>query len=134
MKIAVSTADEVSVCGHLGHVSKFFIYEVEGATIVSRQIREVTPVHGPNDQHEHHHGEGEHQHHSGHHAGHGGLVGSISDCTAVITNGMGGGMVHALQGAGIDPVMTLETNPDAAVLAYLNGTIAKTSGCGHCGH
>jgi len=134
MKIAVSTADEVSVCGHLGHVSKLFIYEVEGATIVSRQIRQVTPVHGPNDRHEHHHGNDEHHHHSVHNAGHGGLVGSISDCTAVITNGMGSGMVHALQSAGIDPVMTLETSPDAAVIAYLSGTIATTSGCGHCGH
>lgn len=133
MKIAVSTADEVSVCGHLGHVSKFFIYEIEGNLIVSRQIREVTPVHGPDDHHEHH-GDGEHHHHSGHHAGHGGLVGSILDCAAVITNGMGGGMVNALSSAGIDPVITLETNPDVAVIAYLNGTIETTSGCGHCGH
>jgi predicted Fe-Mo cluster-binding NifX family protein len=130
MKIAVSTTDGVSVCGHLGHVSRFFVYEIEAGSVISREIREVTPVHGPNDRHEHHqHGNGEH-----HHEGHGGLVGSISDCSAVITNGMGGGMVHALQGAGIDPVITPETNPDAAVTAYLNGTIATTSGCGQCGH
>ena len=134
MRIAVSTADGVSVCGHLGHVSKFFIYEVEGDSITSRQIREVIPVHsGPHGHHQH----GDHHHHEGHHGGgdhHGGLVGSVSDCAAVITNGMGGGMVYALQGAGIDPVITRETDPDAAVLDYLRGTLETTEGCASCGH
>lgn len=133
MRIAVSTADGVSVCGHLGHVSKFFIYEVDNTSIISRQLRDVIPVHaGEHGQHDHHHGD---HHHGGQHGDrHGGLVGSISDCAAVITNGMGGGMVHALSSVGIDPVITRETDPDAAVLSYLRGTLETTEGCASCGH
>jgi len=132
MKIAVSTADGVSVCGHLGHVSKFLIYEVDDNKIVSKELREVTPVHsGPHGHHEHHHGE-HHHHHGGDH--HGGLVGSVSDCKAVITNGAGGGMVAALSHAGIDPVITPETDPDVAVMAYIQGTITRAGGCASCGH
>lgn len=126
MRIAVSTADGVSVCGHLGHVSKFLVYEVDDNNkIVSKELREVTPVHsGSHGDHHHHHG-GDH---------HGGLVGSVSDCKAVITNGAGGGMVAALSHAGIDPVITSETDPDVAVMAYIRGTITRAGGCASCGH
>ncbi len=126
MRIAVSTADGISICGHLGRVSKFFIYEVEGNTVVSRELREVTPVHGPSDQHHHNH---DHNHN-----GHGTLLGSLSDCSAVITNGMGGGMIAALTDAGMDPVITGERNPDTAVASYLSGSLETTHGCNHCSH
>ena len=122
MKIAVSTEDGVSICGHLGHVSKFIVYEVNGNTITSKELRQVTPVHGPG---EHHH---DHNHH---HGGHGGLVTSLSDCSTVITNGMGGPMAAALHGAGIDPVVTRESDPDVAVAAYLVGSLEKGGTCEH---
>ncbi|MCL6472562.1 MAG: iron-molybdenum cofactor biosynthesis protein [Firmicutes bacterium] len=128
-KIAVSTADGVSICGHLGRVSKFFIYEVKDGAIVSKNLREVTPVHGSHERHNHDHN---HNHH--HHAGHGTLIDSLSDCSAVITNGMGGGMVAALTSAGMDPVITAESDPDTAVLAYLNGALEASEGCSHCSH
>jgi len=129
MRIAVSTADTVSICGHLGHCSKFFIYEIKDGAILSRQIREVTPVHGPQGAHH-----GEHHQGAGHHGSHTGLVGSLSDCSAVITNGMGGGMIASLKSAGIDPVITSETDPDVAVKAYIEGSLQRAShGCSECG-
>ncbi len=132
MRIAVSTDDGISICGHLGRVSKFFIYEVEGDKVVSRELREVTPVHGPNDHHHHNHN---HDHnHNHHHDGHGTLISSLLDCSAVITNGMGGGMVAALENAGMDPVITGERDPDRAVKNYLDGTLKTTYGCNHCNH
>lgn len=141
MKIAVSTADGVSICGHLGRCSKFFVYEVDAGSIVSREIREVTPVHGPGEHGHHagehsHHGSGEHVHHHAGGHGHGGVIQALSDTSAIITNGMGGHFATALQAAGIDPVITSESNPDVAVKAYLDGTLGPTGGgcgCG-CGH
>lgn len=132
MKIAVSTEDGVLICGHLGHVSKFLVYGVDNGAIVSKELRSVTPVHSPRDHHQH----GEHDHNRANHNGdhHGGLVGSISDVSAVLTNGAGGGMIAALKGAGIDPVVTSESDPDVAVMAYVAGTLARSSGgCKGCG-
>lgn len=132
MKIAVSTEDGTQVCGHLGHVSKFLVYEVDNSAIVSKEIRSVTPVHSP-QEHRHH---GEHNHSEAQHNGdhHGGLVGSLSDVSVVITNSAGGGMLAALKGAGIDPVVTSENDPDVAVMAYVAGTLARSSGgCKGCG-
>ncbi len=126
MRIAVSTDDGISICGHLGRVSKFFIYEVEGDAIISRGLREVTPVHGPNDHH--------HDNHNHHHGGHGTLISSLLDCSVVITNGMGGGMIAALTDAGMDPVITGERDPDRAVKNYLDGALETTYGCNHCNH
>jgi predicted Fe-Mo cluster-binding NifX family protein len=131
MKIAVSTEDGIQICGHLGHVSKFLVYEVDNGSVLSKKIRNVTPVHS---SHEHHHGEHGHNHAHPNGDHHGGLVGSLSDISAVITNGAGGGMIAALKSAGIDPVITPESDPDVAVMAYAAGTLARSShGCRSCG-
>lgn len=127
MKIAVSTADGRTICGHLGSCSKFFIYDVEDGKTISREIRDVTPVHGP---HEGHHLDAHH------HGSHEGLAGSLSDCAAVITNGMGRPMAASLQVRGIDPVITAESDPDMAVDLYLKGNLKgkEHQGYCNCGH
>ena len=132
MKIAVSTEDGALICGHLGHVSKFLVYEVDNGAIISKDIRTVTPVHGPQDHHNHgEHGDNRANHNGDHH---GGLVGSVSDVSALITNSAGGGMLAALKGVGIDAVVTSESDPDVAVMAYVAGTLVRASGgCKGCG-
>lgn len=122
MKIAVSTADGMTICGHLGSCSKFFVYDVEEGRVISREIRDVVPVHGPNEGH----------HHGTHHGSHEGLAGSLSDCAAVITNGMGRPMAASLQASGIEPVITAEANPDAAIDLYLKGSLKGRDNQGYC--
>lgn len=132
MKIAVSTADGRTICGHLGSCSKFFIYDVEEGKVISREIREVVPVHGPKEGHRHnmHHGD------SHHHNGHQGLAKSLSDCAAVITNGMGRPMATSLQAGGIEPIITGETDPNTAIDLYLEGNLKgkENQGYCNCGH
>jgi predicted DNA-binding protein (UPF0251 family)/predicted Fe-Mo cluster-binding NifX family protein len=127
MKIAVSTSDGVSICGHLGMCSQFIIYEIADNEIASREIRNVTPVHGPGDGH----GHGGHHEHAGH--SHGGVIGALSDVSAIITNGMGGHFAMALESRGINPVITPVKDPDAAVRAYLDGTLDTSGSRCQCG-
>lgn len=131
MKIAVSTADGVSICGHLGMCNQFIIYNVDDKSIVSKEIRNVKPVHGPGE-HDHNHGAGHGHHEHGEHS-HGGVVGALSDVSAIITNGMGGRFAMALEAAGVKPVITPAQDPDAAVQAYLDGTLDVSGSSCNCG-
>jgi predicted Fe-Mo cluster-binding NifX family protein len=47
----------------------------------------------------------------------------ISDCTVLISGGMGGGAYENLRQMHIEPVITDEADVDAAVSAYLAGTL-----------
>ncbi|MBI4734322.1 MAG: hypothetical protein HY779_05905, partial [Rubrobacteridae bacterium] len=120
-----STADGRSICGHLGMCSQFIIYEVDDKTIIQKDLRNVAPVHG--------HEEGHGHHESGSHS-HGGVVEALSDCAAIITNGMGGHFAMALRSVGINPVVTAESDPDTAVKAYLEGTLVTAGQYCNCSH
>ncbi len=115
MKIAVSTADGKTVCGHLGKCRSFIIYEVADGEIKSRQLLGTGSMCG--------HGEG------GNHN-----VSPLTGCKAVITQGMGQGMLMGLVQGGIQPVITKETDPDRAVAMFLSGELkpAATATCA-CG-
>ncbi|MBI5189194.1 MAG: hypothetical protein HZA22_00770 [Nitrospirae bacterium] len=117
MRIAVSTADGVTICGHLGKCRSFIIYETDGDKVTGKTVTGTAgacPSHG---------GDGQHN------------VSPFAGCHAVITQGMGGGMLNGLMQAGIQPVITSQTDPDAAVLAFMRGELAGTSKatCGDCG-
>ena len=117
MKIAVSTEDQKTICGHLGRCSTFIVYDLENCEIVSRETREVTPVHGADETY----------------SGHRGVIDALMDTSAVITNGMGAHFASALHAAGIDPVVTQERDPDTAVRAYIEGSLLTKEGCCECG-
>ena len=86
--------------------------------------------------HEHEHGHHEHDHEQGHGHGphghgtgpgaaarHAAMTEPISDCAALLARGMGRGAHAALQEAGIEAIVTNEQTIDAAVRAYLDGTL-----------
>lgn len=133
MKIAVSTEDGKTICGHLGRCKLFLIYEVKDGQIVSKELREVTPVHGADETHKEHHMHGGHHAEGHHHGSHRGVIDALSDTSAVITNGMGAHFASALESAGINAVITGERDPETAVKAYLEGTLTATGGCWDCG-
>ncbi|HAI69456.1 MAG TPA: hypothetical protein DCM38_08480, partial [Gammaproteobacteria bacterium] len=49
----------------------------------------------------------------------------LDDVQVFITGGMGTGLVQRLKAKGIEAIMTLETEPDSAVAAYLAGTLER---------
>ena len=48
---------------------------------------------------------------------------AISDCQVVLTGGMGWGAYEAMQGYGIEPIVTDVKNIDEAVKLYLVGKL-----------
>jgi len=123
MRIAVSTQDGVSICGHLGRCKSFIIYETDNGAVAKKElvrIGGVCPGHG----------------HDAHEAGHSHNVSPFEGCQAVITQGMGQGMLNALAGSGIRPVITRLSDPDEAVRQYLGGSLPEsvTSSCGCDSH
>jgi len=108
MKIAVSTTDGRTICGHLGKCSQFFIYEADGFEIVNRRLIQTGAACVRN-------------HNSNVACGHRHDVGVFHECQAVITQGMGQGMYDGLVDAGIIPVLTSESDPESAVRQFLCG-------------
>jgi predicted Fe-Mo cluster-binding NifX family protein len=106
MKIAVSTHDGKTICGHLGKCNQFIVFEADVFGIKNRIMRGVS-----------------------------GSSSLLHDCQAVITQGMGRGIYDGLMSAGIIPVITMESDPESAVRQFLinggvPGTYQGNSSCG----
>jgi predicted Fe-Mo cluster-binding NifX family protein len=109
MNIAVSTTDGKTICGHLGKCRDFIIYEIDGGEIKGKRLISsggACPGHGD---------EGSHN------------IGPFHGCQAVITQGMGQGMLDGLAQAGIQPVITGQSDPDTAVMDFLRGELSGTT-------
>ena len=105
MKIAVSSQNKTSVTGHLGRCQKFWIYDVEGTTIQDKQLLQITKdqsFHESSPKNPH----------------------PLDTVQVLISGGMGRGLARRLESKNIQPLITAETDLDAAVMAYLSGTLA----------
>ncbi|HEY9832652.1 MAG TPA: NifB/NifX family molybdenum-iron cluster-binding protein [Stenomitos sp.] len=103
MKIAVSSQNQTTVTGHAGHCLKFWIYNVDTPD-ESRQLLELSKdqsFHATPPQKPH----------------------PLDDVQVLISGSMGSGLAHRLEAKGIKPIVTPETDPDAAVAAYLVGSL-----------
>lgn len=119
MKIAV-TYDNGEVFQHFGHSEKFKIYDIENEKVVSSEVIDTNG------------------------SGHGALAGLLKeqDINVLICGGIGGGAMAALAECGIEVCSGTSGNADAAVEAYLNGTLVSSGvNCDHhhedghsCGH
>ncbi len=110
MKIAVPTENGM-VFQHFGHTAQFTIYETENGSIVSSQ---VVPT-------------------AGH--GHGALVLLLAahGVDTLLCGGIGGGAQMALAEAGIRLCGGVQGEADAAVAAFLAGTLSYDPDV-HCDH
>jgi len=110
MKIAV-TYENGQVFGHFGHTEKFKIYTVENCNIISSA---VLPTFGK---------------------GHSALAGFLlaSGVDVLICGGIGGCAQTALKEAGIKLCGGVKGDCDAAVKAYLSGTLIfdPNANCDH---
>ena len=112
MKIAV-TYDNGNIFQHFGKTENFKVYEVEDNKVVSSEVI------GSNG------------------TGHGALAGLLSEqgVDVLICGGIGGGAQAALAEAGVELCSGAEGDVDAAVEAYLNGTLTSAGAtCDHHDH
>ena len=112
MKIAV-TYDNGNIFQHFGKTENFKVYEVEDNQVVSSEVI------GSNG------------------TGHGALAGLLSEqgVDVLIPGGIGGGAQAALAEAGVERCSGAEGDVDAAVEAYLNGTLTSAGAtCDHHDH
>lgn len=125
MKLAVVIDDRETISQHFGRALYYLVYTVEGGEIRSRELRDK-----PGHQHfagEHHEHDHSHEHGSDAHSDHkhGQMIAPIVDCEALIVRGMGRGAYVALEQAQIRPFVTDIIQTDAAVQAYLNGSLTN---------
>jgi len=120
MKIAVTSQDRKTVTGHAGQCRRFWIYVTDEKTIVDKTLLELSLAQTFHSSH----GAGSHP---------------LDGVDALITAGMGPGLVRRLSGKGTLPLVTSETDPDFAVAQFLAGTLkagqqpAHEGGCDHHG-
>ncbi|MEW6764458.1 MAG: NifB/NifX family molybdenum-iron cluster-binding protein [Pseudomonadota bacterium] len=124
--IAVTSQNRKTVTGHAGRCRKFWLYPVEDGVVGQRRLVELSMD-------------------ESFHATGAGLPPGLDGITALISQGMGQGMVMRLQRLGVQVWATPETDPDAAVQAFLRGEASSSpvdhghdhdegeEGCG-CGH
>jgi predicted Fe-Mo cluster-binding NifX family protein len=104
MKIAITSQNRKTVTGHAGKCRKFWIYELEGKTVLNRQLLEL-----PIEQT---------FHESAHGAPH-----PLDGTDVLISGGMGQGMQNRLKQMGITAATTSETDLEKAVAGWLDGTL-----------
>jgi predicted Fe-Mo cluster-binding NifX family protein len=105
-RIAIATADGVSVCEHLARSAAFVVLEVEEGRIVSRAVRSRE---------------------SGACGNHKSFVEMLQGCQAVICGGIGQGAFDSLTANGIQPVVATGAHSvEDAAARHLAGTLATT--------
>lgn len=105
MQIAVTSQNRKTITEHAGKCRKFWIYDIAGSNIAGKQLVEL-----PIDA----------SHHS--------LAAPLASVDVLITASMGAGLHQRLQRNGIQPVITNEADPDAAVAAFLDGSLSALAG------
>jgi predicted Fe-Mo cluster-binding NifX family protein len=124
MKIAVITDDGKTVSQHFGRAPFYSVFTIESGKIVTREMRDKL---GHNQfsgsgEVEHQHG-GQHGFDEASHNRHTQMANSIADCQVLICGGMGMGAYESMRRLNITPIVTDIRDIDAALQAYLDGTI-----------
>jgi predicted Fe-Mo cluster-binding NifX family protein len=139
MKITIATDDGQMISQHFGRAQHYAVLTVEDGQITSRELR---------DKYGHSSADG-HRHSSNHHASddhgrdgapniecdpassqrfsqvaedsHNQMVETVADCHVLLAGGMGAPAYHAIQRAGLRPMIVNEPTVDEAAQAYLTG-------------
>jgi predicted Fe-Mo cluster-binding NifX family protein len=117
MKIAVITDEGKSISQHFGRAPHYLVLTIENGQITHRELRDKLG-HSHFALHEEHHQDGEHGH-----GKHMQMAEAIRDCQVLICGGMGYGAYESMRRLNIRPVVTDLTDIEAAVQAYLDGTL-----------
>ena len=113
MKVAIASDDEKTISSHFGRTRGFVIFEIEEKEVRNREYRFNTftgHVRGLED--------------AGHGIDrHGPILEALSDCKVVISHGRGRRIYDDLKNAGIEVIVTDETNIQDALDLYTNGKL-----------
>ena len=116
MKIAIVTDDHKTISAHFGRAQFYEIFTIEAGRVtacesLARSNPQVITVDGGQEAA------------GGHHHDHNAMIEPISDCQVLLTRGMGMGAHVSLKEHGIQPLITDIQEIQAAVDAYLAGTL-----------
>jgi predicted Fe-Mo cluster-binding NifX family protein len=116
MKIALVTDDHQTISAHYGRAQFYEVFTIEAGKVTVHETftraNQLLTVGGGYEQ------EGEHHHHD-----HNAMIVPISDCQVLLARGMGMGAHLSLKERGIQPIITDIHEIQAAVDAYLAGTL-----------
>ncbi len=105
-RIAIATADGVSVCDHLARSASFLVFEIADGRVVTRAARDRG---------------------AGACGNHRGFAELAEGCRAVICGGIGTGAVNALAAHGVESIVLAERmTVEAALAGYLAATLVTT--------
>ncbi len=104
MKIAVTSQNRKTITEHAGRCRKFWVFNIENNKIVDKQLLEL-----PKEQA--FHDSSAHEPHP------------LDNVDVIITGGMGQGLMMRLERKGTKGIVTKESDPERAVLLYLNGSL-----------
>lgn len=112
MRISVNYADDGTVFQHFGKTQVFKLYDVEDGKVTSTRMLPAVP------------------------GGHGALPFQLKDngVDVVICGGMGAPMLQNLQSCGFQICANVSGDADAAVQAYLDGTLEYGQEAHACHH
>ena len=117
MKIAAVTDDHITISAHFGRALFYEIFTVEDGKVISRETiargSQVGSMAGNRD----HAGQDHHQH------DHNAMIAPIADSQVLLARGMGMGAHVSLREHGIQPIITDIPDIQAAVDAYLAGSL-----------
>ena len=104
MKIAVASQNRREVTGHTGRRRKCWSYESDRARVRGRALLELSRDQAFHDSPPH-------------------LAHPLDGVDALISGGMGSGLIRRLAARGVKGLVTSEPDPDAAVAKYLAGCL-----------
>ena len=118
MKIAIVSDDHQTISAHFGRAQFYEVFTIDAGKVTARKtlVRSNPQVIAVGERHE---AEGEHHHNHDHNA----MITPISDCQVLLAGGMGMGAHLSLKEHGIQPIITDIREIQAAVDAYLAGTL-----------
>jgi len=126
IRIAAVSEDGVTISRHFGRAPMYVVVSVDEGRPVSRETRDKLG-------HAQFAAEGHEAPPEADPRGHGfdpvaqdrhaRMVAAIADCEVLLARGMGAGAFASMQQAGVEPVVTDIEDIDAAVEAYLSGTL-----------
>ncbi len=137
MKVAFVTDDGKTISEHFGRARYFQVITIEDGQIINHEMREK-PFHhigdedarqydtGAQPEHvQHQHQQQEHHHGVGPEAGdrRQKMAEVISDCTVVVSRGMGRPMYEALQNDNVRPIVTDMPDIKQALQMFIQGTL-----------
>jgi predicted Fe-Mo cluster-binding NifX family protein len=124
LKIAVISDDGVLISQHFGRAEIYVVLTIEDGQIVAEETRPKLG-HGAfmSQPHADLDAQGRHGFGAGAESRHQQMAGTIGDCQALITGGMGWGAFESLKAYGIEPVVTDLPDIREAALRYAQGNL-----------